>query len=124
MQYKNIMAAAIANTNFRQVLFTNQHSQVVLMSILPGEDIGTEIHHVDQILVFAQGSGKAILNGEEHSLNAGDLFVVPAGVEHNFINTGTEHVKLFTIYAPAEHKDGTVHATKAEAEADEADHTS
>lgn len=120
MQYKNIEQQALDNENFRKVVFTNSHSQLVLMSILPGEDIGQEVHQVDQILFFVKGSGKAIVNGEEKEIGAGDVVDVPAGAEHNFINTGTESMKLYTVYAPAEHPDGTVHVTKAEAEAAEA----
>lgn len=121
MQYKNINQQALENTNFRTVLFTNEHSQVVLMSLLPKEEIGSEVHHVDQILYFVKGSGQAIVNGETHEVTAGDLVDVPAGSQHNFINTGDEDLKLYTIYAPAEHKAGTIHKTKAEAEAAEGD---
>lgn len=122
MQYNHIYKMAAENVDFRRVLFTNQHSQVVLMSVAVGEDIGKEIHKVDQILFFVSGQAKAVINGEERDIVAGDMVDVPAGVEHNFINTGNEDLKLFTVYAPAEHKDGTIHHTKAEAEADENDH--
>lgn len=116
MQYKNVKQLALANNNFRKVLFTNKHSQVVLMSILPGEDIGQEVHEgVDQVLVSAQGTGQAVVGGETHDIGAGDLFAVPAGTEHNFINTGKDIMKLFTVYSPPEHPDGVVHATKADA---------
>lgn len=107
------------NNYFRQVLLTGPHSQVVVMSIKPGEDIGLETHTVDQILVFLEGTGKALINKQEFTINPGDLCIVPAGTEHNFINTGTIDLKLFTIYAPAEHAANTVHKTKAEAEASE-----
>jgi mannose-6-phosphate isomerase-like protein (cupin superfamily) len=116
MQYKNIEQSALENNNFRKVLFTNKHSQVVLMSILPGEDIGREVHEVvDQALVFVKGAGKAVGGGETHDIGAGDMFTVPAGTEHDFINTGDEALKLFTVYSPPEHPDGVVHATKADA---------
>lgn len=118
MQYKNVQLLALANNNFRKVLFTNKYSQVVLMSILPGEDIGQEVHEgVDQVLVFVQGAGQAVIDGESHEIAAGDLFAVPAGTEHNFINTGDAAMKLFTVYSPPEHPDGVVHATKADAQA-------
>ena len=116
MQYKNIEQSALENNNFRKVLFTNKHSQVVLMSILPGEDIGREVHEVvDQVLVFVKGAGQAVVGGETHDIAAGDMFAVPAGTEHDFINTGDEVLKLFTVYSPPEHPDGVVHATKADA---------
>jgi len=116
MQYRNVQQMALENNSFRRVLFTNKYSQVVLMSILPGEDIGQEVHEgVDQVLVFAQGTGDAVVDGETHDIVAGDLFTVPAGTEHNFINTGSDVMKLFTVYSPPEHPDGVVHATKADA---------
>ena len=116
MQYKNIEQSALENNNFRKVLFTNKHSQVVLMSILPGEDIGREVHEVvDQVLVFVKGAGEAVVGGETHDIGVGDMFAVPAGTEHDFINTGDEVLKLFTVYSPPEHPDGVVHATKADA---------
>ncbi len=121
MQYSDIANQAKENDYFRKVLFTNSHTQVVLMSLKPGEDIGMETHEDnDQILYFVTGNGKAVINGEEHSIDAGDLVDVPAGAEHNFINTGDEAMKLFTVYGPAHHPDGTIHETKADAEADEA----
>lgn len=124
MLYSNIAELAKQNSNFRKVLFTSAHSQVVLMSLLPEEEIGMETHpDNDQILYFVAGSGKAIVNGEEHMFGAGDIVEVPAGAEHNFINTGSEDIKLFTVYAPAHHPDGTVHATKEDAmAAEEAEH--
>ena len=120
MQYKHIEQLALENENFRKVLFTNKHSQVVLMSVKPGEDIGLETHHVDQILVFVQGTGVALVGGEEKQISAGDMVDVPADTEHNFTNTGNEDLKLYTVYAPAEHADGTIHKTRAEAVAAEA----
>lgn len=120
MQYVDIVSKAKDNDYFRKVLFTNSHTQVVLMSLKENEDIGMETHDGnDQILYFVAGEGKAIINGEEHSVNAGDLVDVPAGSEHNFINTGSQPLKLFTIYGPPDHPDGLVHETKADALADE-----
>lgn len=125
MQYKHIEQLALENENFRKVLFTNKHSQVVLMSIKPGEDIGLEVHQVDQILVFVQGTGIALVNSEEKQISAGDLVDVPSGTQHNFTNTGSEDLKLYTVYAPAEHADGTIHKTRAEAvEAEAHEHQS
>ena len=116
MQYQNVEQSALENNNFRKVLFTNKHCQVVLMSIPPGEDIGSEVHEtVDQVLVFVKGGGRAIVGGETHDIAAGDMFAVAAGTEHDFINTGAEALKLFTVYSPPEHPDGVVHATKADA---------
>lgn len=116
MQYSNVQQLALENNSFRRVLFTNEHSQVVLMSVLPGEDIGREIHkNVDQVLVFVKGAGEALVGQETHAISAGDLFAVPAGTEHDFTNTGNEALKLFTIYSPPEHPDGVVHATKSDA---------
>lgn len=116
MQYKNVQQSALENNNFRKVLFTNEHSQVVLMSLPSGEDIGREVHeHVDQVLVFVKGTGQAVVGGETHNIEAGDMFAVPAGVEHDFTNTGDEPMKLFTVYSPPEHPDAVVHATRADA---------
>ena len=116
MQYENIEQSALENNNFRKVLFTNKYSQVVLMSLPPGEDIGSEVHDdVDQVLVFVKGAGRAVVAGKTHDIRAGDMFVVPAGKEHDFINTGAEALKLFTVYSPPEHQDRVVQATKADA---------
>ncbi|MDP2648233.1 MAG: cupin domain-containing protein [Candidatus Yanofskybacteria bacterium] len=116
---KNIVAIAKENAYFRQEVITGSHSQVVLMSIPPGGEIGEEVHNVDQTLVFVQGQGEAILNGKSEAVSDGNLVFVPAGTKHNFINTGSTDLKLFTLYAPPEHKPGTVHKTKAEADAAE-----
>ncbi len=120
--HTNIETDTLANNNFRKVLFTAPHSQLVLMSLLPGEEIGMEVHaDVDQFFRFEAGVGKAVLNGEEVSLKDGDVVIVPAGTNHNIINTSmTESLKLYTVYSPANHPDGTIHATKAEAIAGEA----
>ena len=123
--FAHIEEETIKNNNFRKVLYTGKFSQLVAMSLLPGEEIGEEVHdHVDQFFRFEVGDGKAILNGEEILLKSDDVVVVPAGTKHNIINTSTtETLKLYTIYSPANHPDGTVHATKAEAmEAEEAEH--
>lgn len=112
-----------SNENFREVLFTAPHSQLVVMSLLPGEDIGIEVHeNVDQFLRIEEGEGKVILNGEEYTISDGTAIVVPAGTEHNIINTSSDKkLKLYTIYSPAEHRDKTIHKTKAEALADTED---
>lgn len=114
----------LQNDYFRQVLFTAPFSQLVLMSLLPNEEIGSETHqNVDQFFRIEQGEGKVILNGEEHQVSDGFAIVVPAGTEHNVINISqTEKLKLYTIYSPANHKDGIIHKTKEEALADETDH--
>ena len=116
----NIEKDTIANTNFRKVLYTGAHSQLVLMSLKPNEEIGMEVHREnDQFFRFEKGEGKCIIDGNEYILADGSVIIVPAGAEHNVINTGaTEDLKLYTIYSPAHHKDGVVRATKAEAEAD------
>jgi mannose-6-phosphate isomerase-like protein (cupin superfamily) len=113
---KNIIQLAADNGSFRKETVTGGHSQVVLMSIPPGGEIGEEVHEVDQILVFVSGEGDAVLNGETEPVEAGNLVFVPAGTTHNFINIGSEDLKLYTVYAPPEHAPGTEHATKAEAD--------
>ena len=119
----DIVAAAKANTFFRQVLSTGANAQVVVMSIPPGGEIGEETHdHVDQVLAFVQGSGVAILDGQESPVQADRLVHVPAGTRHNFVNTGPGDLRLYTVYAPPQHAQGTIHRTKVEADADEADH--
>ena len=120
----NIEELTLANDYFRQVLFTAPHSQLVVMSLKPNEEIGMEMHaNVDQFFRIEKGEGKVVINGEESIVSDGFAIVIPAGTEHNVINTSSEkQLKLYTIYSPANHKDGTVHKTKAEAEADEEDH--
>jgi mannose-6-phosphate isomerase-like protein (cupin superfamily) len=120
----NIEEKTLANEYFREVLFTAPHSQLVVMSIAPGEDIGEEVHtNVDQFLRIEAGEGKTVLDGEETVIRDGSAIVVPAGVRHNVINTSSsEALKLYTVYSPAEHRDGTVHKTKEEAITDEEDH--
>ncbi len=114
----------LANTYFREVLFTGPFSQLVVMSIAPGDDIGMETHsHVDQFIRIEEGSGKAILNGEEHVLADGSAVVIPAGVEHNIVNSSpTRPLQLYTVYTPPQHPKGTIHKTKAEALAAEKHH--
>jgi len=115
----NIEQAALANNNFRQVLYTGKHSQLVLMSLVPKEEIGMEVHSDnDQFFRFEKGQGKCIIDGNEYAIGDGSAIVVPAGAQHNVINTSdSEPLKLYTIYSPAHHQDGVVRATKAEAEA-------
>ena len=113
----------LENTCFRQVLFTGPHSQLVVMCLRPGEDIGDEVHaHVDQFFRIEKGEAKFVLNEkEEHRVRDGDAVVVPAGTYHNVINTSkTLELKLYTIYSPPNHPDKTVHKTKADAEVAEA----
>jgi len=113
----NIEKDTIENTNFRKVLYTGKHSQLVLMSLLPNEEIGMEVHtDNDQFFRFEKGEGKCVIDGNEYMLTDGSVIIVPSGVQHNIINTSsTEDLKLYTIYSPAHHKDGTVHKTKADA---------
>jgi mannose-6-phosphate isomerase-like protein (cupin superfamily) len=120
---KNIEKEALENGNFRKVLYTSKHSQLVLMSLRPNEEIGMEVHNDnDQFFRFEKGQGKCIIDGNEYELKDGVAVVVPAGAQHNIINTSaTDELKLYTIYSPAHHKDGIVRATKAEAAANEAE---
>lgn len=112
----NIEEQTRSNEYFRHVLYTAPHSQLVVMALQSGEDIGKEIHpEHDQFIRVESGTGKAILNGEESMLADGTAVVIPAGTEHNIINTGSTVMKLYTLYTPPEHKDGTIHKTKAEA---------
>jgi mannose-6-phosphate isomerase-like protein (cupin superfamily) len=120
--FTNIEKETLENENFRKVLYTAKHSQLVLMSLRPNEEIGMEVHKdSDQFFRFEKGEGKVIIDGNEYLVSDGSAIVVPAGAEHNVINTSsTEPLKLYTIYSPAHHKDGIVRATKEEAEANEA----
>ena len=119
----NIEKETLENGNFRKVLYTGKHSQLVLMSLLPKEEIGMEVHpDNDQFFRFEKGQGKCLIDGNEYELADGSAIVVPAGAQHNIINTsGTDDLKLYTIYSPAHLKDGIVRATKAEAEANAAE---
>jgi mannose-6-phosphate isomerase-like protein (cupin superfamily) len=120
----NIEKKSLQNDYFREVLFTSQHSQLVVMSLNPSEEIGMEVHEiVDQFIRIEQGEGKAILNGEERVISDGSAIVIPAGTNHNIINTSlNKKMKLYTVYSPAHHKDKTIHKTKQEAEVDTEDH--
>ena len=120
---KNIEKLTLSNSDFRRVLYTAKHSQLVLMSLLPNEDIGMEIHEDgDQFFRFEQGSGKVIINETEYIVGDGDSIIVPAGAKHNVINTSsTEELKLYTIYSPPHHKDGIIRQTKQEAALHEED---
>lgn len=121
---QNIEELTKENSNFREVLYTSKHSQLVLMSLKPMEEIGTETHmDNDQFFRVDSGKGKVIIDGNETEIMDGFAVVVPAGAEHNVINTSeTEEMKLYTIYSPAHHKDGIIHTTKEEAIADEDEH--
>ena len=121
IEHFTIDRIAKESPDFRRVLWTGKHAQIVIMTIPAGGEIGEEVHeHTDQILTFVSGEGEADLNGETHPIEAGDQCAVPAGARHNFRNTGDEPLVLYTIYAPPEHADGAVHATKADADAAEA----
>lgn len=115
---ENIEKETTANSNFRKVLYTAKYSQIVLMSLLPGEEIGMETHEKnDQFFRFESGKGKCIIDGHEYSIKEGDAVIVPAGAKHNVVNTSDkEPLKLYTIYSPPNHKDGIVRKTKEEAE--------
>ncbi len=118
--HDDIVRLAQRNEDFRREVITGQHSQVVLMSLAPGEEIGEEIHEgVDQTLVFVAGEGRAILDGVTSPVTVNSLYFVPAGTRHNFVNTGSGPLQLYTIYAPPEHAPGTMFRTKAEADAAE-----
>ena len=120
----DIERKTLENDYFRQVLYTGPNAQLVVMSLGPGEEIGLETHEgVDQFLRVEAGDGLAVLDGREHGLADGSAVVVPAGTAHNIINRSRTHpLKLYTIYSPPEHPDGTVHKTKAEADAYEREH--
>ncbi|HBI50596.1 MAG TPA: cupin domain-containing protein [Candidatus Moranbacteria bacterium] len=119
--YSNIEKETVENSNFRKVLYTGKNSQLVLMSLLPKEEIGMEVHEKnDQFFRFEKGEGKCIIDGNEYDLKDGVAIVIPAGAQHNIINTSEkEDLKMYTIYSPAHHKDGIVRITKAEAEAND-----
>jgi mannose-6-phosphate isomerase-like protein (cupin superfamily) len=118
----NIEKETLANENFRKVLYTAKNSQLVLMSLLPKEEIGMEVHTLDQFIRIEAGQGRAIIDGKETQIADGSAIVIPAGAEHNIVNDSeTEKMKLYTIYSPAEHRDQVVYATKEEAMADTTD---
>src|SRR5688500_4662422 len=122
--HTDIEKKSLENDCFREVLFTGPHSQLVVMALNPGEEIGQETHpDTDQFIRVEAGEGKAILDGQEYRLADGSAIVIPAGTQHNVINTSsTEPLKLYTVYTPPEHPDGTVHKTKADADAYEREH--
>jgi len=115
---KDIEGLAIKNLEFRQVLYTAKHCQLVVMALKPKEEIGAEVHKLDQFFRVEDGSGEAVLDGVRTAIRSGFAVVVPAGTNHNIINTGNTPLKLYTLYAPPNHRDGVVHHTRAEAEAD------
>lgn len=117
---ENIETLTIANENFRTVLYTDERLQLVVMHLLPNEDIGEEVHDLDQFLRIESGKGLVILDGEEKPIEDGTAIVIPKGVRHNVVNTqGDKPLKLYSIYTPPQHMQGTVHKTKEEAEASE-----
>jgi mannose-6-phosphate isomerase-like protein (cupin superfamily) len=116
MEHYVIATVAEQSPDFRRVLWTGKHTQLVIMTVPAGGEIGEEIHQVDQILTFVSGVGKAIVGGETRTVQQGDLVVVPAGVQHNFVNDGPNPLVLHTVYGPPEHADGAVHKTKEEAD--------
>jgi mannose-6-phosphate isomerase-like protein (cupin superfamily) len=117
MEHFTIATVAEQSADFRRVLWTGEHTQLVIMTIPVGGEIGLEKHEdTDQILSFVSGTGEATLSGKSRAVAAGDLVVVPAGITHNFVNTGPIPLVLYTVYGPPEHSDGAVHATKQEAD--------
>ncbi|OGB74507.1 cupin [candidate division Kazan bacterium RBG_13_50_9] len=115
--FDNIEKATVGNANFRKVLYTGKHSQLVLMTLKPGEEIGAEVHpDIDQFFRFEEGSGQLVVDDNVYEVKADDVGIVPAGAQHNVINTSEVDLKLYTIYSPPEHKDATIHITKSEAE--------
>jgi len=118
----NIEKLTEENTDFRRVLYTGEHSQLVLMSLGKGEEIGEEIHNDnDQFFRFESGVGKVIIDDTVYEVSGGDAVIVPVGAKHNIINTGEGELKLYTIYSPAHHKDGIVRATREDAMTNEAE---
>jgi mannose-6-phosphate isomerase-like protein (cupin superfamily) len=115
---QDIEGLAVRNDDFRRVLYTAKNCQLVVMALKPGEEIGAEVHTLDQFFRVEDGTGEAVLDGVRTPIQAGFAIVVPAGANHNIINTGSTPLKLYTLYAPPNHRDGVVHHTRAEAEAD------
>jgi mannose-6-phosphate isomerase-like protein (cupin superfamily) len=115
---QNIEDIAVKNDEFRRVLYTARNCQLVVMSLNPKEEIGMEVHKLDQFFRVEEGTGEAVLNGVRTVISAGFAVLVPAGTDHNIINTGTVPLKLYTLYAPPNHRDGVVHQTRAEADVD------
>jgi mannose-6-phosphate isomerase-like protein (cupin superfamily) len=116
---QNIEDIAVKNEDFRQVLYTAKNCQLVVMSLKPKEEIGMEMHKLDQFFRVEEGTGEAVLDGVHRTISAGFAVLVPAGANHNIINTGSFPMKLYTLYSPPNHRDGVVHHTRAEAEADD-----
>lgn len=116
----NIEQLSLENEYFRQVLYTDTNVQLVVMALKAGEDIGEEVHQLDQFIVIEAGEGKAVLDGVEHAVGRGSAIVIPKGTRHNILNTGAVPMKLFTLYAPPDHKDKLIHRTKADALANDA----
>ncbi len=118
----DIEKATRENTDFRRVIYTAPSSQLVLMCLKPGEEIGEETHEkVDQFFRIEEGEGKTVINGVDHPIGNGSAIVIPAGTLHNIVNTGPDFLKLYTVYSPPNHKDGVIHSTRAVAEADTTD---
>lgn len=115
---QDIEGLGIRNVEFRKVLYTARNCQLVLMALKPQEEIGAEVHQLDQFFRVEQGTGEAVLDGVRTPIRAGFAVLVPAGTRHNIVNTGAEPLKLYTLYAPPNHRDGVVHPTRADAEAD------
>ena len=115
---KNIEDIAVKNEDFRQVLYTAKNCQLVIMSLKPKEEIGAEVHKLDQFFRVEEGSGEAVLDGVTTKISSGFAVLVPAGTKHNIINTGSAALKLYTLYAPPNHRDGVIHHTRADAEKD------
>jgi mannose-6-phosphate isomerase-like protein (cupin superfamily) len=115
---QDIESLANQNDNFRKVLYTAKNCQLVLMALKPQEEIGAEVHRLDQFFRVEEGSGEAVLDGVRTAIQAGFAVLVPAGTRHNIVNTGSQSMKLYTLYAPPNHRDGVVHRTRADAEAD------
>jgi len=115
---KDIEGIAVKNESFRRVLYTAKNCQLVVMALKPKEEIGAEVHGLDQFFRVEEGSGQAVLDGVPTAISAGFAVLVPAGTKHNIVNTGSVPLKLYTLYAPPNHRDGVVHRTRAEAEAD------
>jgi mannose-6-phosphate isomerase-like protein (cupin superfamily) len=116
---QDIEALTVENADFRRVLYTAKHCQLVLMALKPKEEIGAEVHDLDQFFRVEEGAGVAILDGVSTSIRAGFAVIVPAGTKHNIINTGPDPLRLYTLYSPPNHRDGVVHHTRVEAEADD-----
>ncbi|MDX9973412.1 MAG: cupin domain-containing protein [FCB group bacterium] len=115
---QDIEGLAIKNDDFRQVVYTAENCQLVLMALKPQEEIGAEVHTLDQFFRVEEGSGEAVLDGVSSAIQAGFAVLVPAGTKHNIVNTGSVPMKLYTLYSPPNHRDGVVHHTRADAEAD------